>query len=604
MMGTKDSEGKLFYQFSLEERVPEDHLLRRVLAVVDFSFVRRLTARFYSHTGQPSIDPVVIFKMALLSYLYGITSERRLVDEIRLNLVYLWFIGYDLDEAVSDHSVLSKARKRYGPTVYLAFFKEVVQQCERAGLIRGDKLFVDSTLVQANASLDSVGSRALVSQLPDIPAHVDRLWQDNSDPTSAEDSPADSPADSPVGKPSSRRLSPVPSTPTAGPSAMQTAPSATLSASESSRPTEPPTEPIDTPSSQPSRSSSPKAAEPSPNPVQPPALHDAQLHVAGPLDPPNKKVGPVNARIVSRVDPAAELVSRARVPVDLYYKVHAGVDAGRAQIVTAIEVTGGAITEDQLLKRLISEHEGNVGCELREVGADTKYGTVENYRFLEGRGIRASIPMADKHPSTLPTDAFEYDLKRDRFFCPSGQALTRQGVVTTEAGLPIIIYEAKAERCTSCPLKAECCPKAKARSISVPQDGGVRARAAVYLGTLPARQSIRRRQAWIETIFGDGKERRGLRRARCRGLDPMRVQALLTAIAQNVRQLALSKTTRPETGAGALEKPSPVPFFLPLPRLQLADPALNHNLSLYLNPHHLRQQSRKTSKARRRVRAL
>src|SRR5512140_2213100 len=162
MMGKKEPEAKLFYQFSLEERVPEDHLLRRVAQTVDLSFVRRLTERFYSHTGQPSIDPVVIFKMALLSYLYGITSERRLVEEIGLNLAYLWFIGYDLDEKVPDHSVLSKARKRYGPTLDIAFFRDVVRQCEQAGLIRGGELFADSPLVQANASYDSVGARALV----------------------------------------------------------------------------------------------------------------------------------------------------------------------------------------------------------------------------------------------------------------------------------------------------------------------------------------------------------------------------------------------------------------------------------------------------------
>src|SRR5512141_1419632 len=104
MMGRKGSVGKLFYQFSLEERVPEDHLLRRVASAVDFSFGRRLTARFDSYAGQPSIDPVVIFKMALLSFLYGITSERRLVEEIKLNLAYLWFIGYALDDSVPDHS--------------------------------------------------------------------------------------------------------------------------------------------------------------------------------------------------------------------------------------------------------------------------------------------------------------------------------------------------------------------------------------------------------------------------------------------------------------------------------------------------------------------
>jgi hypothetical protein len=81
MLGRKKFRPKLFYQLSLEEYVPEDHLLRRVAAVVNFGFVSRLTARFYSHTGQPGIDPVVLFKMALLGYLYGITSERRLTEE-------------------------------------------------------------------------------------------------------------------------------------------------------------------------------------------------------------------------------------------------------------------------------------------------------------------------------------------------------------------------------------------------------------------------------------------------------------------------------------------------------------------------------------------
>src|SRR6266508_2134118 len=159
MMGTKTPSSKLFYEFSLEERVPADHLLRRVGQAVDFSFVRRLTGRFYSHTGQPSVDPVVLFKMALLGYLYGIASERRLAAEIRLNLAYMWFLGYDLDETPPDHSVLSKARRRFGPTVYQAFFTEVVRQCERAGLVRGDTLYLDSTLVRANAALSSLGRR-------------------------------------------------------------------------------------------------------------------------------------------------------------------------------------------------------------------------------------------------------------------------------------------------------------------------------------------------------------------------------------------------------------------------------------------------------------
>src|ERR671939_1043049 len=114
VLGQKTFVPKVGQGVNLEERVPQDHLLRRIAEVIDFSFVRQLTARFYSHTGQPGIDPVVLFKMALLGYLYGITSERRLAEELRLHLAFMWFVGYDLDERTPDHSVLSKARRRFG----------------------------------------------------------------------------------------------------------------------------------------------------------------------------------------------------------------------------------------------------------------------------------------------------------------------------------------------------------------------------------------------------------------------------------------------------------------------------------------------------------
>src|SRR5215207_6902304 len=179
LMGRKALAGKLFYQVSLEALVPAGHLLRRVGGAVDFSVVRPLTARFYSHTGQPSVDPVVLFKMALLGYLYGLPSERRLVEEIRVNLAYRWFIGYDLDEAIPDHSVLSKARRRFGPFFYEASSTEVVRQCGRAGLIRGDRLFLDSTLVAAHADLERVGSRELIRQLSAVDEHVAELWEQN-----------------------------------------------------------------------------------------------------------------------------------------------------------------------------------------------------------------------------------------------------------------------------------------------------------------------------------------------------------------------------------------------------------------------------------------
>jgi transposase len=172
VLGRTTFEPKLFYQCSLEERVPAGHLLRRVATVVDFAFVRRLTARFDSPTGQPGVDPVALLKLALLGWLNAITSERQLAEACRLNLAFMWLLGYDLDERPPDHSVPSKARSRFGVTIYQAFFAEVVRQCERAELIRGDRLFLDSTLVEANAGLASVGSRVLVAQLAEVDEHL------------------------------------------------------------------------------------------------------------------------------------------------------------------------------------------------------------------------------------------------------------------------------------------------------------------------------------------------------------------------------------------------------------------------------------------------
>jgi transposase len=557
MLGKKEATSKLFYEFSLEQRVPPGHFLRQVANTVDFSFVRKKTARFYSHTGQPSVDPEVLFKIALLGYLFGITSERRLVEEISLNLAYMWFIGYDLDEPIPNHSVLSKARKRFGPTLYLSFFTEIVRQCKEAGLIVGDKLYADSTLVEASASADSIGSRALVTQLSDVASHVEQVWQDNA--------MEDDESDDGNGKPPA--LHPLPELQV---SIEATVRSATETAAESVAESTPDVSLADT-----TEEESVKAASVLPT-----------LHLAGEGDIPNKALGLFNERLVSRVDPDAEFVEKAHVRHGLCYKVHVGVDGGRKRIITAVEVTGGSIADEHLLERIIQEHEGNVERELREVVADAKYGTADNYRMLERRQVKGSIPMRTSTAELreVPARAFVYDENEDIFVCPNGEHMKRHGRTSTKAGEKLIVYRTQASQCAGCELKAKCCGEEKTRSVSRPDDDGLRERTRRYLATAEARPSIRRRQVWPETVFGDGKERRGLRRAKFRGLDWMRVQAWMIATAQNIRQLALSKVRRPMSGAAALvEQYQPELLTLPLSQ-RLADFHSQHILRAIMLP--------------------
>src|SRR4030042_5027783 len=139
MQGSKSYEGRLFYQVTLDSLVPEDHLVRRLVKIIDLAWTRAATAEHYSNTGRPSIDPVVIAKMMILGFLYNINSERQLMREIQVNLAYRWYLGYDLDEDIPNHSVLSKARRRLGQHFFERLFGSVLQLCRQSGLIDGSR---------------------------------------------------------------------------------------------------------------------------------------------------------------------------------------------------------------------------------------------------------------------------------------------------------------------------------------------------------------------------------------------------------------------------------------------------------------------------------
>src|SRR4249919_261425 len=115
MMGEQSRSESLFYYFRLEEQIPEDHLLRMLDRYIDFSFVRERLKSFYSSTGRPSIDPEVLLRLLLVGYMYGITSERRLLDEVRMHLAYRWFTRLSFDQEIPDHSIIRRSqRNRHG----------------------------------------------------------------------------------------------------------------------------------------------------------------------------------------------------------------------------------------------------------------------------------------------------------------------------------------------------------------------------------------------------------------------------------------------------------------------------------------------------------
>jgi transposase len=158
MMGVQQPpQSSLFYTgINIEKRVRSNHPLRKVNELINFDFAYHEVKDLYGSNGNISVPPPVILKLMLLLVFYNVRSERELMDTLPERIDWLWFLGYDFDSEIPNHSVLSKARKKWGVDIFQSFFERIVRQCVEAGLVDGRKIFVDSSLVDANASSNSV----------------------------------------------------------------------------------------------------------------------------------------------------------------------------------------------------------------------------------------------------------------------------------------------------------------------------------------------------------------------------------------------------------------------------------------------------------------
>ena len=158
MMGPRQTNRpKLFYTgFNLEERIRSDHPLRKISAAVDFNFVRLRVKSLYGRRGNPSVDPAVLLKLMFLLFYENVPSERALMERLPERLDWLWFCGYDLEDPIPDHSVLSKGRRRWGKAVFEEFFQRILRQCVEAGLVDGTVVHIDSSMIAGNAGKDKL----------------------------------------------------------------------------------------------------------------------------------------------------------------------------------------------------------------------------------------------------------------------------------------------------------------------------------------------------------------------------------------------------------------------------------------------------------------
>jgi transposase len=180
MMGQHDRSEALFYYFRLEDQVPETHLLRLIEKHISLAFVREKLKDSYSEMGRPSIDPELLLRILLIGYLYGITSERKLVEELRMHLAWRWFTGLGFDQEIPHHSTFSKNRHgRFQESkLFEELFEQIVKQCVEVGLVQGKHLSVDGSFVEANAAKESRIPREQLAEAAQVNQTVRQYLQE------------------------------------------------------------------------------------------------------------------------------------------------------------------------------------------------------------------------------------------------------------------------------------------------------------------------------------------------------------------------------------------------------------------------------------------
>jgi transposase len=489
MMGLKERAFAPLVAVSLEELVPQDHFYRHLQKVLDLSFVYDLVRESYAVIGRPSIDPVVFFKLQLVMFFEDIRSERLLMRQVADRLSVRWYLGYDLDEPLPDHSSLTKIRTRYGVQVFRRFFDTIVEQCQQAGLVWGKELYIDSTKVQANASQDSLQPRFFVE------AHLSHLFDD---PQRGSQEPE---------RVLERREESVEE---AGASEERPAP-----------------KPLPTSLDQQERETLAQSNQERHDWIEQLGAQNRRMTTRG-----YQRLADL---WVSTTDPDATRME-TKTGSDMGYRTHYVIDGGKSRIILQVLVTPSEVMDNQPMLDLLWRTRFRWRLWPRQVTGDRKYGTEDNLVGLEAQYIRAFIPLPDHDHRTafFSSDRFRYEPERDVYICPTGKELRFDRAHSTERALR---YRASAKDCNHCPLKAQCTTNPQGRSLCRSVEETILERVRSYQDQESYKKALRKRQVWVEPLFAEGKDWHGMRRFRLRRLWRVNSEALLRAAGQNLKRL-------------------------------------------------------------------
>lgn len=450
MLGKKKFEPKLMYNLTIDDLVPEDNIYRQIDKFLDLRFVYKECEKLYGKTGKPSIDPVVFFKLELYGYFENIISDRELIRKANDSLAARYFIGYDIDERLPWHSTISRTRALISQESFEEIFNKVLELCYLSGLIEGKHQSIDSTLVKANASLESVERK---EPKLTVEEYIKKTYEENEEAN--------------VGK--------------------DKRPELTIEQSKEKSP---------------------------------------------------KKKGEMNQNYESKTDPDSRMAAKPGKPSDLYYITHYSADS-KKKIITDVLTTYADRRDSEVLLEVYERAEkriNKIGLTIEKVSADKGYCSGKNLRDLEAKQVKAFIPTKEyvNTNGKINNKEFIYEEEKDAFICPNQKQLKYYTYDKTKQRKR---YRARKEDCLGCPLKEQCCPKGKWRSVSRTIYYKEYERLEQRLKTPEARRAAIIRKTVSEGLFAEGKMYHGLRKFMTRGIDKAQKKSYMIASVQNLKRL-------------------------------------------------------------------
>jgi transposase len=491
MQGKKNFTPQLFVSVNLLDMVPAENFYRKLLTELDLQFIYKATHHYYGKEGQQSIDPVVFFKILLVGYLNNLNSDRQLMAYCSDSLSIRLFLGYDVHESLPWHSTISRTRGLYGEEVFLSLFKEVLKMCVTKGMVRGKRQAVDSVFIKANASMDSLVEKQVVSDLElevleDASAFVDELEQNSEFKTYTE-------------------------------------PSKNVTSTRKRLVEQHHNWKKEAYKDQPNPSFNMDKVDEYGNLIRPRFVSN-HTHYS-PTD--------TDAKVSVKPGKARQLNYFGQIAVDDAHHVITGACSDFADK-----------RDSQCIEKIVELTEQNLnqnGIELEELLADGGYSSGEALAYLHKKKINAYIPNFGQYKPFR--EGFIFNKEENYYQCTkqgSNQAqLLFKGEKTDSKGYTKRTYRSSESDCKNCPLREQCCGKTtKFKKIddSIHKEHYDRMHQKLTKNPQYAKKMVRVRSKTVEPVIGTLVNFTNMKRVNTRGIRNANKHVLMAALTYNLKK--------------------------------------------------------------------